>query len=162
MRGQDRAPAGSHHLQFLRTRDDEPGRAAVAPGPPDRKAPQNARQPVAFLAIGVGSYLLDVGLLALLAGPIGLPVWAAGTAGFWSSMVFNFALNRSVFGRKDHTGLVAHGGRYALLVTINYLVTIAGLAVGTRLNLNILACKTFLVATISIWNYLLFRNWVFK
>ena len=51
-----------------------------------------------YLVIGGLSFVVDLGLLLLLSGPGGLPVWLAATVGYWTSVLVNFGLNRRSMG----------------------------------------------------------------
>ncbi len=116
-----------------------------------------------FLVVGGASYLIDVGLLVLLSGPLDRPVWLAATVGFWVSVVVNFTLNRLVFATPGGGGNAAvHGARYAVLLGVNYLVTLGVVHVGVSWGLAPVIPKTFVVALIMTWNFVLYRRWVFR
>lgn len=118
---------------------------------------------VRFALIGGLSFLIDAGLLVLIAGPLGRPVWLAATVGFWTSVVVNFALNRAVFSDRDSRGsATAHGARYGLLLAVNYVVTLVIVQVGVAQGLPPVVPKIVAVALTMGWNLVLYRRWVFR
>ncbi|MBO3101387.1 GtrA family protein [Cellulomonas fengjieae] len=132
--------------------------AATTDGPP----PGRHKEVIGFLAIGALSYAVDAGLLWLLIryGQVDLRI--AATVGFWTSVLANFTLNRWLFHRNAAGGLSRHTMRYATLLCVSYLVTLAGLSAAERVGMNILVAKTLLTAVISVWNFVLYRAWVFR
>ncbi|MFI2753067.1 GtrA family protein [Cellulomonas sp. P22] len=115
-----------------------------------------------FLVVGVVSFGVDAGLLVLLAGPVGIPPWLAATISFWLSVLANFSLNRVLFGTRDADKLLSHSFRYGVLLGANYCVTLAGIEVAQAVGLGLFIAKTATTAVTSIWNYFLYRHWVFK
>jgi len=121
---------------------------------------RSRRRVIGFLFVGGGSYVIDVGLL-LLVVHLGGPAWLGATAGYWTNLIFNFFGNRFVFGARND-GLVRHGARYACLLAVNYTVTTAVMQLAENAELNLLVVKTLLVVVISVWNYFLYKNWLFR
>lgn len=135
---------------------EPPGRLAALRGRAGR------RPLLAYLVIGGLSYVVDAGLLlALSAGP-GVPLWAAASAGYWTSVLVNFGLNRLVFHVAGGGPVHRHALRYGALLALNYVVTLVVLEVGTGLGVPVLAAKTFAVALTTCWNFVLYRVWVFR
>ena len=112
-----------------------------------------------YLLIGGLSYLVDVGLLVLLADVLGAPVWVAGTLSFWIGVLVNFSLNRRTMssGGRVHTQAV----RYGVLLCVNYLVTLGALQLGERLTVPVVVAKTVAVVVLTGANFGLYRRWVF-
>ena len=92
----------------------------------------------------------------------GMPVWAAATVGYWTSVVLNFLLNRSQFSAPGSGAVHRHVVRYGVLLLMNFLVTLVVLEVGTRLGLPVLVSKTAAVGLTTCWNFVLYRVWVFR
>lgn len=132
---------------------------------PEAPAPSmgGRRSLALYLSIGALSYAVDAGLLVLTTGPFGAPTWLGTTIGFWTSVIVNFALNRTVFARRaGPTSMAAHTARYGALLGVNYLVTLLIVSVGVSWGWPALVPKTFAVALTTTWNFLLYRTWVFK
>ncbi|WP_163275292.1 GtrA family protein [Cellulomonas iranensis] len=126
-----------------------------------RAAPTGRRSLVLYVLVGGLSYVVDAGLLVLVTGPLGGPVWLGTTVGFWTSVVVNFLLNRAVFSQGDASS-VSHGVRYGVLLGVNYLVTLLIVHVGTTWGLPPVVPKTVAVALTTCWNFVLYRVWVFR
>lgn len=126
-----------------------------------RATPTGRRSLVLYVLVGGLSYVVDAGLLVLVTGPLGGPVWLGTTIGFWTSVVVNFLLNRAVFSQGDASS-VSHGVRYGVLLGVNYLVTLLIVHVGTSWGLPPVVPKTFAVALTTCWNFVLYRVWVFR
>lgn len=127
-----------------------------------RRRKSTLRSFALFLLVGGLSYVVDASILLILSRVVGWPVWAAGSAGYVASIAVNFALNRALF----HTGAPAsglgrQGLRYGSLLGANYVVTVAGLTASEALGIDLLLAKTVLVGTIAMWNFVLYRRWVF-
>lgn len=120
------------------------------------------RAPVLFLAVGVTSFGIDTGLLLLLAGPAHVPTWLAASIAFWCSTFGNFFLNRRVFGRRQSGGLLAHSARYGTLLGVNYVITVLGLALAENAGIHLFPAKTALVLAAAVWNFFLYRHWVYR
>lgn len=138
--------------------------AAEGAGQPALERRSDRRRSILlFLAIGGLSYAIDAGLLVLVTGPWGGPVWLGTTIGFWTSVVVNFALNRTLFARAGSgASVMAHGARYGSLLALNYLITLAIVALGVSWGLAPLVPKTAAVALTTGWNFVLYRVWVFR
>jgi len=116
-----------------------------------------------YLAIGGLSYVVDTGLLLLISGPLGAPLWLATTVGFWVSVILNFSLNRLVFAQPTGGSTVgAHSIRYGVLLGLNYLVTLAIVTLGVSWGWSPIVPKTIAVALTTTWNFVLYRRWVFR
>lgn len=116
---------------------------------------------VRFLLVGGFSYVFDVGLLILLHGVLDVPLAAATSVSFISTLLVNFGLNR-IFAFQD-TGLV--GGaltRYLVLVLVNYGTTLLLVTGLTALGMSYVAAKTVAVILNAVMNYEAYRRWVFK
>lgn len=125
-----------------------------------RPAPAVLRRVAAYLAVGVGSFGADFGLLLLLREGFGTPVWVAGTVGFWVSVAVNYGLNRVIaFG--DRAATRASLFRYAVLLGINWLVTLGVLNLAGVVGVGYLFGKVTAVALLMVLNYVAYARWVF-
>ena len=112
-----------------------------------------------YLLVGGLSYVIDVGLLVASRQVLDAPLWLATTIGFWTSVLFNFFANRWVFGADGSAG--GHAVRYAMLLGVNYLLTLGIVHVGVVLGTPAVVAKTLAVALIACSNFVLYRRWVF-
>ena len=112
-----------------------------------------------YLMIGGLSYVVDVGLLYVLAAVVGAPVWLAGSVGYWTGVLVNFSLNRRTMssGGRVHTQAV----RYGVLLCVNFFVTLGALQIGERLSISVVVAKTVAVVVLTGANFALYRRWVF-
>lgn len=120
-----------------------------------------ASSAVRYLVIGGLSFLLDFGLLALCYRVFGWPLWVATAAGFWGSFFFNFFLQRRF--SFNATGSLAGGVfRYSLLLGANTLATIGIVSFFEHVGAGILIGKIVATAATTVWNYFLYKYWVFR
>lgn len=112
-----------------------------------------------FVIVGVVCYVVDAGSLWLL-HHAGVPLSLATTSGFVVGLGVNYGLNRVfTFESSGQTGkqLV----KYALLVGINYVITLVLVLGLTRLGVPTLVAKTLSTGTCALSNFFLYRHWVF-
>lgn len=126
-----------------------------------RAAPGRAHGALAYLAIGLLSVGVDVGLLVLLREVVGVPLAVATAVAFGTSVLVNFALNRSVFATSTSAAVGVHALRYGGLVVANWAVTVLVVALAPSVGVPYLLAKLGVVAASTVWNYALYRSWVF-
>jgi putative flippase GtrA len=120
-----------------------------------------ARHPlVKYISIGGLCFVIDAGLLWFCTGVLGWDVWLGATIGYWTGVLVNFTLNRTVMAREGGN-LLRQTTRYGILLGFNYLVTLAFLHLTAMLGMPVVAGKTVIVAASTCWNYLLYRFWIF-
>lgn len=116
---------------------------------------------VQYLLIGLLTVAVDVGLLVLLRDVLTLPIWLSAALAFGTSVVVNFALNRLLHAGASPGELAGHLARYGLLLTANLLLTVLVLTAADRAGLPYLPVKLAIVASMTCWNFVLYRRWVF-
>ena len=114
-----------------------------------------------YLLVGGASFLIDFGLLALLHTALGWPLWIATGTAFFTSSVFNYAMQRSFsFGStENHLSTLV---KYLALLAFN---TVATIAMVWLVDLGGLGWGVGKVAATIIttgWNYFAFKYWVFR
>jgi putative flippase GtrA len=115
---------------------------------------------IRYLVIGVISFGVDFGLLVGFREIVGVPVWAAASAGFWGSFLINFLLNRHItFDSRGRARVQLL--RYATLVAINYVTTVAIVAGLASLDVNYQLAKFLCTGLVAAWTYVVYRLWVF-
>ncbi|MCW2709573.1 MAG: putative rane protein [Frankiales bacterium] len=123
-----------------------------------------SRGPVAIGAhalIGGVSLLVDLGLLVLLHGIVGLPLLPATATAFAASVVVNFTLNRALHLAGPGAGTHRQLLRYGTLLGANAVVTLGIVSFGQQARTPYLLSKLVAVALTTAWNFPLYRAWVF-
>lgn len=123
-----------------------------------------AGQPVRYLAAGVLSAALDVGLLVVLREGAGLPVPVATAIAFLTALVVNFTLNRRTFAAELTVGgaAVRHARRYGTAVAGNLLLTVAVVSAADAAGIPYVVAKMAVLGGGVVWNFFLYRHWVFR
>jgi putative flippase GtrA len=114
-----------------------------------------------YLVIGGGSVVIDVGLLYVLRSVIGVQLGIATAIAFLASLVFNFVCNRVAMAGGQTKQLGRHAYRYGLLVLANLGVTVAVVTGAAQIGVPYLVAKLLVVAAATVWNFVLYRRWVF-
>ncbi|MBO3083858.1 GtrA family protein [Cellulomonas fengjieae] len=115
---------------------------------------------VRYLGVGGLSFLIDLGLLALVYRVVGAPLWLATAAGFWGSVFANFWLQRRfAFGSDLPAGHALV--RYGALLLVNTVINVVVVEWFQRAGLGYATGKATVTAAQTVWNYVLYRLWVF-
>ena len=128
---------------------------------PSVPGPRLRRQLFYYLVVGGLTVIVDVGLLAVLHESYGVPLGLATTVAFCTAVVVNFLLNRTVMSSQGSRGLTQHALRYVSLVVANYVITLAVVTTAGHVGDRYLVAKVAVVAVSTMWNFLLYRYWVF-
>lgn len=123
------------------------------------KAAPHWRQFALFVTGGLLCALVDIGLLYLLAG-IGVHYATATTAGFAAGLLVNFAFHSRVTFNQAATG--AGFARFLCVVGLNYLLTMACVAVSVPLLDSPLPGKIAALPLVALNGFLLSKYWIFK
>jgi putative flippase GtrA len=114
-----------------------------------------------YLVVGGLTVIVDIGLLGLLHELYGVPLGVATTVAFGAAVLLNFLLNRTLMSSSGSSGLTQHALRYASLVVANYVITLAVVTTAGQVGDRYLVAKVAVVAVSTMWNFLLYRHWVF-
>lgn len=119
------------------------------------------RSGLRYLVVGLVSFAVDYGVLALGYNALHLPLWLSASAGFWVSFVVNFVLSR----RWTFNAVAgAPGGqlvRYSVLVAFNYGCTVVAVPALHHAGLTLLVAKAITVGALTVWTFAVYRLWVF-
>lgn len=115
---------------------------------------------VRYLVVGVGAFLIDIGLLAALHEVFGVPLVVATPAAFLLSFAATYVLQRMLT-FDSAAGWVQSAARYTLLVGFNTLATTAIVASFDALGMAWVVGKLVSVASTTVWNYFLYKYWIF-
>jgi putative flippase GtrA len=134
--------------------------------PADSRSPSVPRLPLSrqlfyYLVVGGLTVVVDVGLLGLLHEVYGAPLGVATTVAFCTAVTVNFLLNRTAMSSGGSWGWTQHAFRYGSLVVANYVITLAVVTTAGRGGDWYLVAKVAVVAVSTVWNFLLYRYWVF-
>lgn len=114
---------------------------------------------VVFVAGGGLSALVDIGAMQLLMH-YGVGALPATSAGFAAGLLVNFAFHAKVtFNSMATPGRFM---RFMCVVGINYLITIALVALALALSASALAGKLASLPVVAINGYFLSKHWIFK
>lgn len=117
------------------------------------------RQFAVFVTGGVLSALVDIGLLHLLL-QAGFHYTAAASAGFAAGLLVNYAFHsRVTFDAASSAGSFA---RYLCLVGLNYLLTLACVALAQATLGYPLAGKILSLPLVAVNSFLIGKYWIFK
>ncbi|HEU4674424.1 MAG TPA: GtrA family protein [Motilibacteraceae bacterium] len=113
-----------------------------------------------YLLVGGSSFAVDLGVLTLCFALLNWPLWVATTVGFWTSVAYNFVLQRSFSFR--HRGSVV-GGLWRCLTVLGADTVATALVVEAfqRAGAGYVIGKTVSTLLITCWNFILYRRWVF-
>ena len=128
---------------------------------PSAPRPRLQRQLFYYLVVGGLTVVVDIGLLALLHEFYGVPLGVATTVAFCVAVAVNFLLNRTAMSSWGSQGLTQHALRYGSLVVANYVITLAVVTTAGHVGDRYLVAKVAVVAVSTLWNFLLYRYWVF-
>lgn len=113
-----------------------------------------------FLLVGGLSFAIDLGLLFVLHEFFGVGLWIATPIAFLTSLVFNFALQRTFTFKatnKSHVSFL----RYTALVIFNTLATDVIVNMFATTALTFAGGKVVATASMTIWNFFLYKHWIF-
>lgn len=113
-----------------------------------------------YVLVGGSTFVLDLGLLILLREVFHVQVLLAATAAYWTSIVYNFLMNRT-WTFETSAGIKRHAWAYGLLLLTNYLVTIGIIAVLGHFGLNYAIAKVLAVGFSISWTYIAYKKFIF-
>ena len=117
---------------------------------------------VRFVIVGGLTLAVDGGSLFLFHGVAGIWLPLATAMAFAAAFVVNFGLNRAwAFSASD--GAVGRQvGRYLLLVAVNLVLNVIGVATLTWAGLPYLVSKLVVAVVLAVVNYFVSRRWIFR
>lgn len=113
-----------------------------------------------YLLVGIASFLLDAGCLWLAYTQFHLSIAAATTFGFLTGLAFNFVASK-MFTFEVRPDVQGQAVRYAVLLGVNYLLTLAIVSASETWGPGYLPGKFFSVGLIAFINYPALHYWVF-
>ena len=117
------------------------------------------RQFLLYLVGGVASALIDVGLMQFLIYS-GVDYVTATSAGFIAGLVFNYVYHATVTFTAPPSRRSM--GRYLAVVAMNYLFTLACVALAVHLTGLAVVGKLLSLPLVAINGFILGKHWIFK
>lgn len=117
------------------------------------------RQFMTYLAVGVASAAIDIGLMQLLI-LLEIHYVIATTAGFAAGLAFNFLLHTNITFKSNYS----HGAllRYLTVVVANYCITLLAVTFfESWLQMAVLG-KIVSLPLVAINGYFLSKKWIYK
>lgn len=116
------------------------------------------RQFLLYLAGGVASALIDVGLMQFLIHG-GAGYVAATTAGFIAGLLFNYGYHAAVTFTTPPSGRSL--ARYLAVVALNYCFTLACVALSVRFAGVAVIGKLLALPLVAVNGFILGKRWIF-
>ena len=117
---------------------------------------------IRYVFIGGSTFVLDFGLLVILHDIFNVNVLIAASISYWSSIVFNFLVNRHwTFESSNKENFKKHLLSYISLLGFNYIFTITFIALTTHLGLHYTIAKVMSVMIQIPWTYYIYKKYVF-
>jgi len=117
------------------------------------------RQFALFVAGGALCALIDVGLMQVLLS-LGTHHVPAASAGFGAGLLVNYVFHTRV--TFNASASAANFTRFLCVIAINYLMTLAAVALAASLFDNPLAGKLLSLPLVALNGYLLGKHWIYK
>lgn len=124
------------------------------------RAPLGVSRQFATYVVGGGlCALIDVGVMQLLLRQ-GVHLAAATTTGFLAGLAVNYAFHSQITFQSSATS--GSFVRYMCVVGLNYLITLACVALAASLTGMPLPGKVIALALVALNGYFLGKHWIFK
>ena len=117
------------------------------------------RQFLLYLAGGVASALIDVGLMQFLIYS-GVDYVTATSIGFIAGLIFNYGYHATVTFTAPPSSRSM--GRYLAVVAMNYLFTLACVALSVHLLGVAVVGKLLSLPLVAVNGFILGKHWIFK
>lgn len=105
--------------------------------------------------------MIDFSLLFLLHGKAKINIAIATSLAYWTSIVYNFTLNRYwTFNAWEKESLKRHIVTYLALLVFNYTFAVTFITLASH-HVNYLLAKILAVAIQMLWTYPIYKKMVF-
>lgn len=121
---------------------------------------RNYRNFFKYLFVGGSTFALDLGLLILLKEVGHLHVITAASISYWTSIGYNFLLNRQ-WTFNTTRSIQRHAIAYSALLLANYAVTIGIIGGLSHLHVPYALAKVLAVGLSATWTYIIYKKVIF-
>lgn len=105
--------------------------------------------------------MLDFSILYILHGVFELNLAGSTSVAYWSSILYNFALNRYwTFSLNEKENLKHHITTYFMLLIVNYLFTVTFVSIVGE-HISFVIAKMLAVAISMTWTYVVYKKYIF-
>lgn len=115
---------------------------------------------IKYVLVGGTTFVLDFGILILFHEAFHVPVLIAASISYWTSIIFNFFMNRA-WTFNASASLRRHLIPYCLLLFTNYAITLGMVGGLSHLGLNYALAKVFAVLFSMCWTYVAYKKIIF-
>nr|WP_231920350.1 GtrA family protein [Microlunatus soli] len=116
---------------------------------------------IGFAILGLTGFLIDLLVLAVLHGGLGVPYPISVTLGYAVASVVNFFLNRWL-NFQAHGNIAKQSGKQLVVIVSNYLIWILGFSTVLEvLGVQYLVARVLSACVEGLYQYLMMRLWVF-
>lgn len=120
-------------------------------------------RPLRYLVAGGIAFVSDYSTFLFLHYIAGFSSPQSGVMSFFIGLIISFSLQRFWVFKGDSKQLVKREViGYGVLAVINFFVTAYGLVLLDHLGVPAFMAKLIVVGMIMVWNYLLYKNVIFK
>lgn len=117
---------------------------------------------VRYVFVGGSTFAIDLGLLVLCHETLDLPIEIATTISYWTSIAYNFSLNRWwTFDAAEAKNIREHALLYGTLIGFNYLFNLAFISIMSEV-IHYGIAKVLATAIAVSWTYLAYKHVIFK
>lgn len=116
-----------------------------------------------YIFIGGVTYIFDIGILVGFYNGLHTSQSLAASASFWAGLLFSFLLQKLVAFQdyqKEVKAISRQAVWYALLVAVNYLITVT--IVNLFAGKYIILSRTLALLVTTCWNYLIYKKLIFR
>lgn len=116
---------------------------------------------IGFAILGLTGFLIDIAVLSVLHGGLGLAYPISVTLGYTVASIASFVLNRWL-NFQAHGNIAKQSGKQLIVVASNYLIWILGFSTILEvLGVQYLVARVLAACAEGLYQYLMMRLWVF-
>jgi len=119
---------------------------------------------VRYLIVGGSAYVMEMAVLYGFHDGIGLSPVKSVAISFWFGLIIAFVLQKYITFENREKRMHILGFQVALygsLVAVNYLITILAVKYFSK-HYSVFEIRTAVIALSTIWNYVVYKRWLFK
>jgi putative flippase GtrA len=123
---------------------------------------QTQKQFIKYTFVGSSGVVFDIGLLALATSVLGIIPWIAVALTQIIVLTYNFTLNK-LWSFRSTSMPHAQILRYAILASWNYVFSVLAMYIfNGKFEFPYLIVRILTIMVMVLWNFLLYKHWVYK